>query len=31
MGLNSRALGARLMGEKLIFFGEFNVFYVRDG
>jgi hypothetical protein len=26
VGLNNRAFGARLMGEKLIFFGDFNVF-----
>jgi hypothetical protein len=26
VGLNNRALEARLMGEKLIFFGDFNVF-----
>jgi hypothetical protein len=26
VGLNSRALEARLTGEKLIFFGDFNVF-----
>jgi hypothetical protein len=26
VGLNSRAFGARLTGEKLIFFGDFNVF-----
>jgi hypothetical protein len=30
-GLKSRALGARLMGEKLIFFGDFNVFYGQYG
>jgi hypothetical protein len=26
VGLNSRTLGARLTGAKLIFFGDFNVF-----
>jgi hypothetical protein len=26
MGLNSRTFGARLMGAKLIFFQDFNVF-----
>jgi hypothetical protein len=30
-GLNNRALGARLMGAKLIFFGDFNLFYGQNG
>jgi hypothetical protein len=30
-GLNKRALGARLMGAKLVFFGYFNVFYGQYG
>jgi hypothetical protein len=30
-GLNIRALGARLMGAKFIFFGDFNVFYGQCG
>jgi hypothetical protein len=30
-GLNSRALGERLTGEKIIFFGDFNVFYGQYG
>jgi hypothetical protein len=30
-GLNNSALEERLMGKKLIFFGDFNVFYGRHG
>jgi hypothetical protein len=30
-GLNRCALGARLMSAKLIFFGDFNVFYGQYG